>query len=48
MARDVYKRQTIDGRDLESVLTFEPSPLRDSIYYPTVQWSCLLYTSRCV
>lgn len=27
-----------DGRDLESVLTFEPSQLRDGFYYPTVQW----------
>jgi hypothetical protein len=31
-------RVASDGRDLESVLTFEPSQLRDGFYYPTVQW----------
>lgn len=39
IGRQEIVRATIDGRDLESVLTFEPSPLRDGIYYPTVQWS---------
>ena len=38
VGRQEIVRVAINGRDLESVLTFEPSQLRDGFYYPTVQW----------